>query len=143
MHPVDDLASFLVGSWQLTREIIDRRTDTTTWMSGTANVHVDTNVLVQQENGLLDLGDQQIDSSSSRRYLLRDPAVADVTFEDGRPFHDLDLRTGSWSPTYLCGADKYEGKFIVIDQTQWTTTWTVTGPAKDMTLVSSYERGTT
>lgn len=66
--------------------------------------------------------------------------AARVTFTDGRPFHDLDLRSGRWNAHHPCGADAYTGSFEVLGPDGWEVTWTVHGPAKDLSLTSFYSR---
>ncbi|EFF90110.1 LOW QUALITY PROTEIN: conserved hypothetical protein, partial [Streptomyces sp. e14] len=39
------------------------------------------------------------------------PGTAEVRFADGRPFHDLDLRTGRHVAGHPCAADLYRGEF--------------------------------
>ncbi|MFE2043949.1 DUF6314 family protein [Streptomyces sp. NPDC059477] len=68
------------------------------------------------------------------------PGTADVRFADGRPFHDLDLRTGRHIADHPCSADLYRGEFTVTDADHWRTLWRVGGPAKDLLLVTGYER---
>lgn len=66
--------------------------------------------------------------------------TARVEFSDGRPFHDLDLRSGSYVAHHPCAADLYRGDFTVTGHDRWLTTWRVTGPAKDLVLVTAYAR---
>ncbi|MFE4667618.1 DUF6314 family protein [Streptomyces sp. NPDC056716] len=68
------------------------------------------------------------------------PGTADVRFADGRPFHDLDLRTGRHTAGHPCSADLYRGEFTVTDADHWRTLWRVGGPAKDLLLVTGYAR---
>ncbi|WP_255952947.1 DUF6314 family protein [Streptomyces odontomachi] len=66
--------------------------------------------------------------------------TARVEFSDGRPFHDLDLRGGSYVAHHPCAADLYRGDFTVTGPDRWRTSWRVTGPAKDLLLVTDYTR---
>src|ERR1700744_6503907 len=65
------------------------------------------------EHGDLTLGAY---TGPARRALPLHPGAAglQVRFDDGRPFHDLDLRHGHWEPTHLCGPDTYRGAFQVV-----------------------------
>lgn len=139
-HSVGDLALFLVGSWKMTRHVTDLRNDIEASLKGVADVSVDGVGLVQEEHGTLSVGDRTLESSCLRRYLLQDLARAHVVFEDGRPFHDLDLTNGRWDVEHRCGDDRYAGQFVVLDADVWAVTWLVTGPTKTLELTSRYRR---
>ncbi|MGV9250345.1 DUF6314 family protein [Streptomyces sp. NPDC003697] len=68
------------------------------------------------------------------------PGTAEVRFADGRPFHDLDLRSGRHVADHPCAADLYRGEFTVRDRDHWRTVWRVRGPAKDLVLTTDYAR---
>ncbi|WJV51542.1 DUF6314 family protein [Streptomyces flavofungini] len=75
------------------------------------------------------------------RFLPGTPAgTAVVQFADGRPFHDLDLRSGRHTADHPCAADLYRGEFEVYDASRWRTRWRVAGPAKDLLLTTDYTR---
>jgi hypothetical protein len=63
-----------------------------------------------------------------------------VRFDDGRPFHDLDLSAGLWEPEHLCGPDVYRGRYEVLGADRLRVTWQVTGPGRADTIVSDYRR---
>lgn len=67
-------------------------------------------------------------------------AFEQVLFEDGRFFHPLDLQSGEWQATHLCGDDVYEGAFAALSEDTWTMTWNVKGPRKDQTLRTRFLR---
>ncbi len=68
------------------------------------------------------------------------PGRAEVAFEDGRPFHDLDLSHGRWSVAHRCRDDLYRGSFEIEGRDRWTVVWRVSGPRKDQVLRSRYDR---
>jgi hypothetical protein len=68
------------------------------------------------------------------------PGTADVRFADGRPFHGLDLTSGRHIADHPCSADLYQGEFTVLGMDRWRTLWRVTGPAKDLLLITDYMR---
>ncbi|MEU7056518.1 DUF6314 family protein [Streptomyces sp. NPDC046197] len=68
------------------------------------------------------------------------PGTAEVRFADGRPFHDLDLRSGRYVAGHPCAADLYQGEFTVRDADHWRVVWRVRGPAKDLVLTTDYVR---
>jgi hypothetical protein len=63
-----------------------------------------------------------------------------VRFDDGRPFHPLDLSTGRWAAEHRCGPDFYEGWFEVLDRDRMTIRWQVTGPERDDLIATEYRR---
>lgn len=51
-------------------------------------------------------------------------------FADGRPFVDLDLRSGAWSGVHSCGDDRYEITTVVRSHAVVQEHWRVRGPVK-------------
>jgi len=73
--------------------------------------------------------------------LLRDDDDAwEVRFDDGRPFHPLDLRAGRCAVDHPCGEDHYAGEIRVETPDTVVIAWRVVGPRKDQTIVSRYTR---
>ena len=68
------------------------------------------------------------------------PHRASVAFEDGRHFHDLDLRDGRDEVLHLCGSDRYAGAFIANDADSWSVRWCVVGPHKALVIEGHYSR---
>ncbi len=68
------------------------------------------------------------------RYSFPVPGRAEVSFEDGRPFHTLDLSHGRWSVAHCCCDDLYRGSFEIEGRDYWTMVWRVSGPFKDHML---------
>ncbi len=92
-----------------------------------------------RERGVLRMGSHQ--GPFFRDYRLRFPARhrAEFRFEDGRPFHDLDLRGGAWSVRHRCGDDLYRGRFTLERGSRLRVQWRVTGPTKDLSILSRLE----
>jgi hypothetical protein len=67
-------------------------------------------------------------------------AAWEVLFEDGRPFHPLDLSDGGCDVVHLCGADRYDGAFRLETPDRLSVRWRVRGPAKDLEIISDYRR---
>jgi hypothetical protein len=143
-HHVDDLAAYLLGRWRVDREILDGDREPVGRFAGDA-VFVaagsEPGLLRYEERGTLRLGAHR--GPAFRRLLYRvDGARAEVAFEDGRPFHDLDLRTGRTTADHPCGDDHYRGRFEVVDASTWTHEWVVEGPHKDHLLRTTlFRRG--
>ena len=63
-----------------------------------------------------------------------------VEFEDGRPFHPLDLSGGACAVEHLCGEDRYAGEYVVLGPDALRVAWLVTGPRKRQVIESLYRR---
>ncbi|MGH9103876.1 MAG: DUF6314 family protein [Acidimicrobiales bacterium] len=131
VQPMPDTMGFLLGDWLVRRSVEDLRNGVTGSFSGRARVRSAGECrAIQDESGTLVTGGRRL--ASRRRTLYvgeREGAVA-VRFEDGRPFHLLDLRTGGWRAEHRCGEDLYLGAFAVLSAQGWQVTWLVTGPRK-------------
>ena len=60
----------------------------------------------------------------------------DVSFEDGRPFHDL--RFAAPEARHFCDPDTYDVTYDFSEFPRWRSTWVVTGPRKDYRMESHY-----
>lgn len=136
--PVPDLAEYLPGRWQVERELRDgeRRGR----FSGEATFALDGDEIVWDEQGEIGLGDH-VGPARRRLRLVRGSGAWEVRFDDGRPFHRLDLSAGRWSAGHDCRADRYDGAFEVLSDDAFDVIWDVHGPAKDQRIVSRYRRG--
>ncbi|WP_037577508.1 DUF6314 family protein [Phaeacidiphilus oryzae] len=146
--PVPDLFAYLHGSWDCERELADRLGGVRGTYTGTADFsYADRptgpaeGVLVHAEQGEMKWNGSVY--PTSRTLLIHPgdaPGTAAVTFEDGRPFHILDLRSGEWTAEHPCAEDHYTGRFRILDRDHWLLVWAVTGPAKDTLMTSRYTR---
>jgi hypothetical protein len=94
-----------------------------------------------RETGRLTIGG--FDGPASRTLHLvpaSDRGAWQVRFDDGRPFHPLDLRTGRWEAEHVCGSDLYQGRFAVLDHDRMTICWEVTGPERADVITTGYQR---
>jgi hypothetical protein len=64
----------------------------------------------------------------------------EVRFDDGRPFHALDLSSGVCSAVHPCGEDHYEGEYRILGEDAFEVRWQVRGPRKDQWILSRYRR---
>jgi hypothetical protein len=140
---ISDLAGFLLGTWRLDRDIVDtagRRL--TGHFTGTARFtadHYAAGLLRYLEQGTFQLGSHR--GPAFRRLLYHvDGVRARVAFDDGRDFHDLDLREGVCEVEHPCGDDRYHGRFEVDDASRWRQRWTATGPGKHQVIRTVMER---
>ena len=134
---VADLAGFLRGTWRLHRELLDASGRTPPGsFTGDGTFTPDTEVpglLRYLEQGTAQFGSHRGPATRCLAYHV-DGGRARVDFDDGRFFHDLDLRAGVWEVEHLCRADLYRGRFEVDDEHRWRQQWTVTGPHKDQRI---------
>jgi hypothetical protein len=140
---VRDLAGFLLGRWHLDREILDASGGRLGGrFEGVATFTVDdhvTGLLRYVEHGTLQLGSHRGPASRRLSYHV-DGAWARVAFDDGRHFHDLDLREGVFEVHHPCGEDRYHGRFEVDGAHRWRQQWTVEGPRKHQLIRTVLER---
>jgi hypothetical protein len=141
--PVPDLAGFLTGAWDLRRRMTDRRADAEGELTGTALFYPAPGGLHYAERGTLSFGEYR--GEATRRYWfgLDGAGMADIRFDDGRPFHRLDLSSGAADVTHACPPDAYRGRYEAVGPDRWTVTWTVEGPRKRLFITTEYLRTAT
>ena len=95
---------------------------------GRATLTPDGEGLVWREEGTLTLPGRP-PLAAGRRYLWRPSAggIA-VLFEDGRPFHRIDLGQPRPSDLHRCGADLYRVAYDLRRWPRWSVAWRVDGP---------------
>ena len=137
---IADLRGFLAGPWRIARIVRDRRLGLTGSFRGACVFTPDGTALRYSEKGELRFGDHRGPAAQSYDLIFRDDGHAEMRFRDGRFFHDLDLSAGRTDVVHLCGADTYRGRFEVVDERAWRSTWCVSGPRKDQLIASQYRR---
>ncbi|MEU6006480.1 DUF6314 family protein [Streptomyces sp. NPDC047453] len=140
--PVPDVLAYLAGNWRVRRSVRDLAGGGTGKFTGTtAFGALDGGGLLHRECGTFVWQGVARPAERTLRFLPGSvPGTADVRFADGRPFHDLDLRSGRHLAGHPCAADLYRGEFTVRDAGHWRTVWRVAGPAKDLLLTTDYTR---
>jgi hypothetical protein len=140
---VADPRAFLPGVWRIDRQVHDARSREDGRYTGTATFLLEGAGLSWVERGVLRLGGFE---GSATRTMSVVPARAgsaapwEVRFDDGRPFHPLDLRAGSCPVDHPCGEDHYAGWVRVEHEGLMVVSWRVTGPRKDHTILTRYTR---
>jgi hypothetical protein len=139
MDRPSDLIELLAGRWSVERRLEDRRSGRSGEFTGTATFTPDGDGLRWTEQGRIRFGDH--DGPAGRRLSIA-PAGDGwlVAFDDGRPFHALDLAGGACVVEHVCGADRYDGEYRLRDPDTLEVTWRVTGPRKDVEIVTRYRR---
>ena len=137
-----DLQSF-TGKWTILREIRDERENSKGRMEGFAKFSAhpeEPNALIMEETGILQMvGAPAL--TANRKYIWRDAEggpVIDVRFEDGRPFHKIDLNKTMPFDTHICSPDLYEVSYDFRRWPSWIAQWRVTGPRKNYRLWSRF-----
>ena len=127
-----DPIGFLEGRWRAERRLTDLETGAEGEFVGVAEFARDG---TWTETGRLRFG--AYDGEARRTLRLVDGAVE---FEDGRPFHPLDLRTGACAVEHLCGEDRYAGEYRVVGPDELQVDWYVVGPRKRQLIETVYRR---
>jgi hypothetical protein len=124
----------------LSRRIVDRRAGIIGRLSGHAQFKPDEMGLGYDESGVVSYGNHEGLAHQSYHWDIRENGLIEVRFKDGRLFHQLDLTNGSAAVDHQCTADQYRGEFRLATQNRWVTLWRITGPRKDLTLISLFRR---
>jgi hypothetical protein len=137
--PTTDLESYLLGTWQLTREIIDHSSDRLR-LTGSADIErLPNGVLSYFEQATLDAGAKPLEFTRTYLFCPTGATSANVVFEDGSRFYELDLKTGRCRVRHLCDQDLYLG-LILTTETGWYTRWRCRGPRKSYVATTYLSR---
>jgi hypothetical protein len=143
-----DTLSFLLGQWSLERLLTDHRSGTDGRFEGSVTIveapsgssagfgvraHYD-------ETGTIRFGNYEGPASRSLELVRQESAVVMLYFTDGKPFVDLDLRSGTWRSTHPCGEDHYEIFTVVRSLNEVEEHWRVRGPTEDYDAVTTLRR---
>jgi Family of unknown function (DUF6314) len=147
-HPVADVAAFLQGTWVIDRDIVDSLSGAAGTFRGSAEFAPDGEALSWVEAGELQWTAEThrvpVIQKAGRRLLVAVrpsvPCIVDVAFDDGEFFHRADLSSGSDTFVHGCAPDTYYGSWTVESADRFRLTWDVEGPAKQLTIRSSYSR---
>lgn len=127
----------LAGEWALTRRIIDHLGGREGRFVGECHWRPDAHGLRQEEQGLLHYADAP-PMQANRSYLWRaEGGGLAVYFDDGRPFHCLAL--GRLFDRHHCAPDIYDVRYDFSQFPDWTQSWQVAGPRKNMTIISRFQ----
>lgn len=141
---VEDLMSFLRGTWTFERKVFDGLTGAEATAGGKVRFTDETvngaPGLRYREDGELVLGGDTFETE--REYLYGFPAhgVAEVRFADGGFFHVLDLSRGIVRVEHRCGDDVYQGLFRALGEQAWLSVWRVAGPRKSHVITTHFIR---
>jgi hypothetical protein len=144
---VIDTLDFLVGTWTVERSIEDHRSGISGYFQGRA-------VLVGSaaEEGTAAVARASYHEAGELRYgahvgpawrsleFVRLSGAVMVYFTDGRPYIDLDLRSGAWQGEHQCVADHYEVRTVVRSLDELHELWRVRGPDTDYDATTTLRR---
>ena len=131
------LADF-AGRWRIERAIDDRLSGIPGRFEGTAVFAPEGAFLRYREEGLLFPGAAP-PMAAERQYLWSEAGGRiRVAFADGSPFHDF--APADPAATHFCAPDRYAVRYDFSRWPGWTAEWTVSGPRKDYTMISRYQR---
>jgi hypothetical protein len=141
---VVDTLDFLLGEWTLERYLTDHRSGTdgrfegSVTVAGTPSGHGSR--ARYDEAGTMFFGKHEGGATRSLELVRLESTVVMLYFADGKPFVDLDLRSGTWGSDHPCGKDHYEILTVVRSPDEVEERWRVRGPTKDYDAVATLRR---
>lgn len=138
-----NLRRFLAGPWTIQRTLRDLTAGASGTFTGTATfTENDDGGLLHSERGtLLWAGGTPVAASRVLNWHPGPNATSmEIYFSDGRFFHSLDLTAGTDHPTHPCAPDFYQGTFVIEGCDNWTYSWQITGPHKNLLLTTHLTR---
>lgn len=127
------------GTWRLTRQIEDLARGVPGILQGEARFEVAGPELLQTETGVLRYGDAPPMAAKRVYRWRRSEDRIEVCFEDGRPFHAFVPDTEPVAQ-HFCSPDTYTVRYQFGTWPVWSSAWRVTGPRKDLIILSRFER---
>jgi hypothetical protein len=129
------------GDWQVERDIEDAHAGRHGRFTGRASFTPSPDGLRYREEGRLAL-DGAAAMAATRDYLWRDGCAGtiEVLFADGRPFHRFLPDEPDPAAEHACPPDTYRVRYDFRQWPRWRAEWRVTGPRKDLRLVSRFRR---
>jgi Family of unknown function (DUF6314) len=148
---IGDTLGFLLGRWDLSRSYTDHRSGTRGSFEGQAVVAMtgtggDAAGLARaryEETGQLRLGSHEGPAQRGLEYARQADGTLMLYRAGGEPFVELDLTSGAWHASHLCGEDHYEISTVVESPDVVQEYWRVTGPTKDYSAVTTMRRALT
>jgi hypothetical protein len=143
-----DTLSFLLGQWTLERFLTDHRSGTDGRFEGSATINRSSSGQSAgfgtrahyEEVGTMHFGRHVGPASRSLELVRLESTIVMLYFPDGKPFVDLDLRSGTWRSTHPCGEDVYEILTVVRSPSEFEEHWRVHGPTEDYDAVATLRR---
>jgi hypothetical protein len=143
-----DTLGYLLGTWQVTRLIDDRRAGITasfngaTVIAGTPGADMAAPGAQAQytETGTLRYGTYTGPAQRSLGATRLPGGAVLLSFTSGLPYIELDLSTGVCERRHPCAEDTYDSTLVVRSADMLEERWLVRGPAKDYSAVTTLRR---
>ena len=133
----------LTGVWRIERQIEDQHDlHTGSFLGEAAFTPSSLRLLKWAESGILTLKHYQNRVEAAYQIAFEDNSAPIVQFPDGRVFFPLDVQNGRCAINHPCGEDHYRGEWVFESSDRFTLFWLVTGPRKNYTVHSIYNRKT-
>jgi Family of unknown function (DUF6314) len=140
---IEDTLAFMLGEWVLERTLEDHRSGAVGAFNGTAKLTpaaIAGAYAHYAEAGEMRYGAYAGPAFRSLEFEHMKIGAVLLRFSDGRPYVNLDLRSGTWAAAHDCGPDRYQIETRVRSATVVEERWRVRGPAKDYTAVTTLTR---
>jgi hypothetical protein len=144
---VIDTLEFLAGTWTVDRSIEDHRSGVSGSFRGSAvlaGIPGDDEAATISRASYYESGELRYGAHAGtawrRLEYVRCGGAVLLYFTDGRPYTDLDLRSGSWRAEHQCVADHYEVRTMVRSPDELLELWRVRGPDKDYDASTTLRR---
>jgi hypothetical protein len=146
--PVADTLGYLLGTWQVSRAIDDRRAGISGSFDGTAVLAgaPGADLLAPgararyTETGTLRYGRHTGPAQRTLDATRLESGAVLLSFTNGQPYIELDLSTGVCERRHPCGEDTYDSAMVVRSADVLEERWLVRGPAKDYTAITTLRR---
>jgi hypothetical protein len=148
-----DLASYLLGRWEVERALSEdgdegeftgvaefSRAADAVGAAAPGGAAPTPDHLTWDERGRMRWRGNDLEARRRLELVREESDGWEVRFDDGRPFHPLDLSTGVCPAVHPCGEDHYEGEYRVLGDDAFEVVWRVRGPRKDQRILSRYRR---
>ncbi|MGO4236367.1 DUF6314 family protein [Pseudarthrobacter sp. YAF2] len=130
------------GRWRVERDLLDRSDGTRGSFTGVVVfTPTDDDGLALREEGTMRW--PAFTGPASREYVLKASTrldALDVFFPDGRPFHRMSFTPDASLDAHWCDPDTYRVSYTCLGPDTFSYSWDVTGPRKDLLLVSHLVR---
>jgi hypothetical protein len=134
------LIELFSGDWILRRRIQDRKARALGHLAGRARFTADAGGLRFSERGELRFGAVIADASRDYGFTILGRDRFRVCFADGRLFHEAQVVNGAAAVSHDCAPDLYRGRYRFETPDRWWLSWRITGPRKDLVIVSVFSR---
>lgn len=143
-----DTLSFLLGQWTVERFLTDHRSGTDGRFEGSVSIAGTPSGqnaglgprARYEEVGTMRFGRYVGPASRSLELVRLASTVVMLYFPDGKPFVDLDLRSGKWRSSHPCGEDDHEILTVVRSPREIEEQWRVHGPTEDYDAIATLRR---